>query len=113
MGRLDSVKDAKERNDPSFPYLYHIALNETLRIYSKFLCVEVPPASKVYRLFTEEGFRKAYLFEPSPDERFVKLFLKAMRNKEVEALEELISHVFEKMGGFDIDGWRLRTKTEV
>ncbi|WP_240911763.1 nucleotidyltransferase domain-containing protein [Thermococcus sp. M36] len=110
---LDSVKDAKERNDPSFSHLYHIAINETLRIYSKFLCVEGPPASKAYRLFTEEGFRKAYLFEPFPDERFVELFLKAMRNEEVEALEELISHVFEKMGGFDIDGWRLRTKTEV
>ncbi len=110
---LDSVKDAKERNDPSFSYLYHIALNETLKIYSKFLCVEVPPASKVYRLFTEEGFREAYLFGAFPDERFVELFLRATGNEEVEMLEELISHVFEKMGGFDIDGWRLRTKTEV
>jgi len=110
---LDSVKDAKERNDPSFSYLYHLTLNRAFEVYSKFLCVEVPVASKVYRMFTEEKFRKAYLFEPFPDEKFVALFLSAMHKKTVEALEKITLHVFERMGGFNIDGWRLKTETEV
>ncbi|OYT33525.1 nucleotidyltransferase [Archaeoglobales archaeon ex4484_92] len=110
---LDSVKDAKERNDPSFSYLYHLTLNRAFEVYSKFLCVEVSAASKVYRMFTEEKFRKAYLFEPFPDEKFVALFLSAMHKKTVDALEKIILHVFERMRGFNIDGWRLKTKTEV
>lgn len=110
---LDSLKDAKERNDPSFSYLYHLTLNKALEIYSKFLCVESPPASKVYRLFTDEEFRKAYMFEEFPDKEFVKLFLNAMKSKELRDLELIIEHVFDKMGGFNINGWRLRTKTEV
>ncbi|AIF69478.1 hypothetical protein PAP_05365 [Palaeococcus pacificus DY20341] len=110
---LDGVKDAKERNDPSFFYLYHLTLSRALEVYSKFLCIEVPPASKVYRLFTNEKFRKAYLFEPFPDEKFVALFLNAMQEEKVEALEELILYVFERMGRFSIDGWQLKTKTEV
>lgn len=110
---LDSLKDAKERNDPSFNHLYHLTLSRALEVYSKFLCIETPPASKAYRLFTDEEFRKAYLFEPFPDEKFVALFLNAMQEENLETLEKLIVYVFEKMGGFNIDGWRLRTKTEV
>ncbi|WP_457752769.1 nucleotidyltransferase domain-containing protein [Thermococcus sp.] len=110
---LDSLKDAEERNDPSFSYLYHLTLNKALEIYSKFLCVESPPASKVYRFFTDEKFRKAYMFREFPDREFVKLFLSAMKSKELRDLELIIEHVFDKMGGFNINGWQLRTKTEV
>ncbi|NJE04963.1 nucleotidyltransferase [Thermococcus sp. M36] len=110
---LDSLNDAGERGDPSFHYLYHLALHRALEVYSKFLGLEVPPASKVYRLFSDEGFRKAYMFEEFPDGEFVKLFLKALERCETRNLEEVITHVFEGMGGFDIDGWRLRTKVEV
>ena len=110
---LDSLKDAEDRNDPSSGYLYNLALNRALEVYSKFLGVEIPPASKVYRLFSDEGFRKAYMFEEFPDEEFVKLFLKALERCETKNLEKVIIHVFEGMGGFDIDGWRLRTMVEV
>ncbi|USG99179.1 nucleotidyltransferase domain-containing protein [Thermococcus argininiproducens] len=110
---LDSLKDAKERNDPSFNHLYHLTLNNALHVYSKFLCIEAPPASKVYRLFTDEKFRKAYMFESFPDEKFVTLFLNAMQKEKLETLEKLVIYVFEKMGGFNIDGWRLKTKAEV
>ncbi|WP_246112263.1 nucleotidyltransferase domain-containing protein [Thermococcus aciditolerans] len=110
---LDSVKDAKERNDPSFPYLYHLTLNEVLGVYSQFLSVEAPPASKVYRMFADGEFREAYMFEPFPDGEFMALFLSAIEREQVETLEKLILHVFERMGGFNIDGWRLKTETEV
>jgi len=39
--------------------------------------------------------------------------LSAMHKKTVDALEKIILHVFERMRGFNIDGWRLKTKTEV
>ncbi|ALM75203.1 nucleotidyltransferase domain-containing protein [Thermococcus barophilus] len=110
---LDSLKDAEERNDPSFSYLYHLTLNKALESYSKFLCVEIPPVSKAYRLFTDEKFRKAYMFEEFPDKEFVKLFLSAMKSKKLRDLELVIEHIFDKIGGFNINGWRLRTKTEV
>ncbi|NJE07958.1 nucleotidyltransferase [Thermococcus sp. M39] len=110
---LDSLKDAEERNDPSFSYLYHLTINKALEIYSKFLCVEIPPASKVYRLFTDGKFREAYMFEEFPDKEFVKLFLSAMKSLELRNLELVIEHVFDKMGGFNINGWQLRTKIEV
>ncbi len=106
---LDSLKDAGERNDPSFGYLYYMALSRALEVYSKFLGVEMPPASKVYRLFSDEAFRKAYLFPDFLDNEFVSLFLRAMREVRTENVEALISHVLGKMGGFSIDGWKLRT----
>ncbi len=110
---LEGLRDAEERSDPSFGYLYNIALNRTLEVYSKFLGVEIPPASKVYRLFRNENFRRAYMFEEFPDGEFVELFLSALRECRAENLERVIEHVLEKMGGFSIDGWRLRTKVGV
>lgn len=98
---LDSLKNAEERNDPSFSY------------HSKFLCVDIPPTSKVYRLFTDEKFRKAYMFEEFPDKEFVKLFLSAMKSNELRNLELVIEHIFDRMSGFNVNGWQLRTKTEV
>ena len=106
---LDILKDAEERGDPSYAYLYHLALRGALESYARFLRVEVPPASKVYRLFSDEAFREAYLFPNFPDDEFVALFLKAMEDVKTENAEALITHVLEKMGGFSIDGWRLRT----
>ncbi|WP_461862851.1 nucleotidyltransferase domain-containing protein [Thermococcus sp.] len=110
---LDSLKDAEERSDPSFSYLYYMALSRTLEVYSKFLGVEIPPASKVYRLFRNENFRRAYMFEEFPDGEFVELFLSALRECRAENLERVIEHVLEKMGGFSIDGWKLRTPVKV
>ena len=55
------------------------------------------------------SLEKAYLFEPFP----VALFLNAMQEENLETLEKLVVYVFEKMGGFNINGWQLRTKTEV
>ncbi|EEB73075.1 nucleotidyltransferase domain-containing protein [Thermococcus sp. AM4] len=106
---LDSLKDAEERGDPSYAYLYHLALREALESYARFLRVEVPPASKVYRLFSDEAFREAYLFPNFPDDEFVALFLRAMKEVRTENVEALVTHVLERMGGFSIDGWRLRT----
>ena len=110
---LDSLKDAEERGDPSYAHLYHLALRRALESYSRFLGTEVPPASKVYRLFNDETFRRAYLFQDFPDWRFVELFLRALEEVRTENLEAVITHVFEEMGVFDIDGWRLRTRVEV
>ncbi len=107
---LDSLKDAEERGDPSYAYLYHLTLREALESYARFLGTEIPPASKVYRLFSDEAFRKAYLFPDFPDNEFVSLFLRAMRNVRTENAEALVSHVLERMGGFSIDGWKLRTR---
>jgi len=110
---LDSLKDAEERGEPDYAYLYHLALRRALESYARFLRTEIPPADKVYRLFSDEAFRKAYLFPDFPDDDFVSLFLRAMQKVRTENAEALINHVLERMGGFSIDGWRLKTKVEV
>ncbi len=105
---LHSLKDAEEKGDSSHAYLCYLALNRALEVYLKFLGVEIPPASNVYRLFSDETFRRAYIYPDFPDEEFVSLFLRSMEDAKTENAEALISHVLERMGGFSIDGWRLR-----
>ncbi|CAI1493212.1 DNA polymerase beta domain protein region [Thermococcus nautili] len=106
---LDSLKNAEERGNPDYAYLYHLTLKRALESYARFLGTEIPPADKVYRLFSDKAFRRAYLFPNFPDDEFVALFLRAMKEVKTENAEVLVNHVLEKMGGFSIDGWRLRT----
>ena len=110
---LNSLKESGEMQAPGYTYLYQLTLKEALESYARFLRTEIPPASKVYRLFSDETFRKAYLFPDFPDAEFVALFLRAMEEVRTENAGALINHVLEKMGGFNIDGWKLRTGISV
>ncbi len=110
---LNSLKESGEMQSPGYTYLYQLTLKEALESYARFLRTEIPPASKVYRLFSDGTFRRVYLFPDFPDGEFVGLFLRAMEEVGNENIEALINHVLERMGGFDIGRWKLRTEAEV
>jgi hypothetical protein len=52
-----------------------------------------------------------------PDEEFKSLFIAAIqeenRAKMLDHFEELSTHVLLKMGGFEIDGWKLRSSLDL
>jgi len=54
-----------------------------------------------------------YLLQDFPDRQFVDLIKKALieSNKEqaLHLYEKISNHVLAKMGGFKIDGWKLRS----
>jgi hypothetical protein len=52
---------------------------------------------------------------PFPDPDFGDLFIQAMQihgqEEKVKIYQKLTEHVFNKCGGFEIDGWKLRSDT--
>ena len=87
-------------------------LGEVMRTYQAYLRVETPAFSKLHKFFTDPTVAAAYRMKPFPDAAFVTLFLAALEGDHAtrwEALQRLTNYVLEQMGGFNIDGWRLRS----
>lgn len=113
---LDNLQDTYEKGSKGFTYTYYNYLKELFERYAKYSGQPKDAVNRTYELLTEAKTRGKYLQSEFPDQRFVKLFVKAMseRNeaKMLSHFEKLTTHVIAQMGGFEIDGWRMRTPVE-
>lgn len=109
---LDGLKDLATKQTPDSSVQYGISLGKILGYYTKFLKVEGPTSSKMFRFLSEKSFRDKYQMPQLPDPKFVKLFLAAITKQDIKEIEKVAKYVQLKMGGFDIDGWKLKTPTE-
>jgi len=107
--QLDNLRDLRRQNSPSFSWVYFNNLTEVLEIYTEFIGTEICGSVKVYKLLTDEKFRKKYRIKKIPDEKFVSLFKKCLDKASLERIEQLTDYVLKKMGGFNIDGWKIKT----
>jgi predicted nucleotidyltransferase len=109
----DSVDELQGKEGANFTYLYALAMNKIFESYCEFLGVEKMAPSKVYRYFTDAKFRKNYRVDDFPDSQFSKFFVRAFDAESLGNIQKLATHTQKMMGGFDIDGWKLKTKIEV
>ena len=107
--QLDNLKDLNEQKNPSFEFMYFRNLSVIQETYAQYLNVEVRGAAKLYKILTDERFRERYKIEKFPDDQFIKLWKQCLEKVTISTIEELTNYVLSKMGGFEIDGWRLRT----
>jgi hypothetical protein len=110
---LDNFRDAVERGAPDLAWQYVHALTGILRTYSLqrgecFLRVQ-----KAYAGLTGETLARKYAQRPFGDTIFARRFAAAMLEsdpaKMLPTVEALTRYVHRKMGGFEIDGFRLRS----
>jgi hypothetical protein len=110
---FEEIEEAYQVNSLNFNYLYYSYLDLLLEKYSRFLRTLLPAKYKAYRFFKDGDYRKKYNLNEFPDERFKKRFLECVEENDKERRYNLLleqkNYVLEKMGGFEIDGWTLRT----
>lgn len=109
----DSLDEIQGKEGSNFKYLYALALNKIFDSYCEFLGVEKIAPAKVHRYFTEAKFRKSYGIKDFPDTQFAKLFIKAFNEQSFGNIKKLGTYAQKMMGGFDIDGWKLKTKPNI
>lgn len=90
-------------------FLYYYLLGQTLHFYVRFLQVEVLNVKKLDRILTDRVYRESYLYEEIPDTIFVDLFVTCLKEVNLETLDLLLAHVWEKSGGFDPEHWYVQT----
>jgi Nucleotidyltransferase domain len=105
---LDNLVDVHASKAPTYAYVHALLLQRSIETYARFLKAELVPPSKLYRFLTDATFAARYRIAPFPDRQFVKLFLDCASDSHPTRIERLVQYVLAKMGGFKLDGWRLR-----
>jgi hypothetical protein len=111
---LNHLRDCYEDQPLLFDFLYYYDLRRILDTYSSFLRVPLPDPHKMQLFFQDAEFRHRHRFRELHDRAFVKHFLGCLegmcRIRRLEQIEALVDYTLNKMGGFKIDGWRLRRR---
>ncbi len=110
--QLDNLHDLHSQHLPSFSFVYYTALLNIFETYAKFLRAEIPGPAKFYQVLTNDRFRQKYHIEKFPDQKFITIAKKCIEKDSLENIEKLTAYVLDKMGGFKIDGWKLKTPVE-
>ncbi len=88
-------------------------MNDLFETYAKFLQFDSMPIHKLRRFLINEKDKKKYLVSNFPDEEFVKMIVSAInlkdKSKMMNEYKIATNHVLEKMGGFNIDGWKIKS----
>jgi Nucleotidyltransferase domain. len=112
---LDNLLDCYEERRKDFDLVYDHSLLQLYRVYCSILGVEEVPYYQLSQYFTDPQYLKKYMKAPFPDPDFGDLFIQAMQihgqEEKVKIYQKLTEHVFNKCGGFEIDGWKLRSDT--
>ncbi len=110
--RCDNLEEVFEANSEEFFFVFYVHLNDLFRIYSKFLRFESILTHKLKSFLVNEKDKKKYKIGDFPDKIFVKMFVDAMNLKDKQKMmkeyKKLTAHVLDKMGGFNIDGWKIK-----
>ena len=113
----DNLQVAFEEDSPSFSYFYHNALTKIIDIYRKYLGYDVLKPDKVLKIFVDENYRKKYLLDEFPDQSFIRLIVQAITTEsktEMRLLyDKLTEYVINKLGGLQINGWKLRSPVNI
>lgn len=113
----DNLEEVFEKHQGDFAFVYFNYLNELLTKYASFLRYQNLRVNKVRRFLTSKKDQTKYRVRSFPDKRFKELYLKAIsyNSNKTEMLRQyknLTAYVLGRMGGFKVNGWKIRTKVE-
>jgi len=111
--KLDELKVCLKENNPQFNLVYYNLLGEVYDAYSEYLSIPKLPETKIYKILTDEDFRRKYHVFKLPEDEFIKLYIKCFELQKPDimykTIEELINYYYNKQGGFNIRSFKLRT----
>jgi predicted nucleotidyltransferase len=109
----DNLEEVFDSNSEEFFFVFYNCLNGLIETYAKFLQFDSMPIHKLRRFLVNEKDKKKYLVSNFPDEEFVKMIVSAINLKDkpkmMNEFKIITNHVLKKMGGFNIDGWKIKS----
>ena len=72
--RMEKLEKYAIDNDPKFDHLYHLTIDKIRKFYHKVIGISKIQTSKVYRIYTDEDYRKS-MYKENPDSEFISMYL--------------------------------------
>ncbi len=110
---LDNLEEIFESDGREFFFVYYNYLNNLYEVYSKLLRFDSIPVHKLRRFLINGREKKKYHISNFPDGDFVRMYVRALNiennSKMMKEYKKLTNYVLKKMGGFNIDGWKIKS----
>ena len=76
--RMEKLQKAAEESSPYFNHLYHLTIEKIRKFYHRLNGFPEVQTSKVFRVYTDEEYRKSFYKEKIPEPQFVDMYLNAI-----------------------------------
>ena len=112
---LDDLQDAYEIQRVDFDFLYFTRLNMLLEKYMR--CINLPYNCKsIYGNIVDAMVREKYLLRELPNTTIKNLIVCAItaesKMEKIRAYENLTTEIINEFGGFNVDGFKFKSKVE-
>ena len=87
--RMERLEKACLEDNPYFYHLYHLTIEKIRKFYHKLNGIPEVQTSKVYRVYTDEDYRKSINKENIPEQEFVDMYLDAICDKSFDKRMQL------------------------
>lgn len=87
--RMEKLKKAQEYDNPEFFHLYHLTIEKIRKFYHRLNGLPEVQTSKVFRVYTDENYRKSFYKENIPEAEFVSMYLDAITDTSVDKKSKL------------------------
>ena len=87
--RMEKLEKAASDNSPYFYHLYHLTIEKIRKFYHRLNAMPEVQTSKVFRVYTDEEYRKSFYKDNIPEEEFIKMYLDAICDTSVDIQSKL------------------------
>lgn len=108
----DNLEEVYE-SGKGFEFGYYVCLKRIFEVYSEAIGYSNVPGHKLIKFLSDKKDRKKYIIAKFPDEKFKKLLLNALQEKNKEKMLRdyniLTDYTIKKLGRFKLDGFKLKS----
>ena len=76
-------------NNINFYHLYHLTIEKIRKFYHKLNGLPEVPTSKVFRVYTDEDYRKSFYKDDIPEEEFIIMYLDVISDNDLDMKNKL------------------------
>lgn len=87
--RMEKLEKAANDNNPYFYHLYHLTIEKIRKFYHRLNGMPEVQTTKVFRVYTDEEYRNSFYKENIPEPEFVKMYLEAICDSEMNMNSKL------------------------
>ena len=87
--RMKKLEKAANDNSPFFNHLYHLTIEKIRKFYHKLNGMPEVQTSKVFRVYTDEEYRKSFYKDNIPEDEFVAMYLDAICDTSIDIQNKL------------------------
>jgi hypothetical protein len=85
--RMEKLEKYAMEDDPKFDHLYHLTIDKIRKFYHKVIGISKIQTSKVYRIYTDDEYRKS-MYKENPEPEFVQMYLNLITTKCEDRLQK-------------------------